>query len=290
MMSLSTLSTGADSDLLGLADKVALITGGGGQGFGRAQCLELARAGCHIVVGDIDSDGGQETASVVAALGREALFVQADVTLASDIDRLVAAGTERFGKIDVAVNSAGAVLRRAPVLDYDDSDFSQTIRLCLNSVFLCCRAEGLAMARAGVRGSIVNVSSASAFVAADGVGLYGAAKAGVAEFTKTAALEFARFGIRVNAVAPGVMAGPVEPSTPEEIAYRRANEEATAMRRVGDPHEVAGVTVFLASRLSSFVTGQTVIADGGQTVRVNRPQRDRVPAITASEGVVPLFE
>lgn len=279
----------ADENILGLKDKIAVVFGGAGAGLGSAHCLELARAGCHVVVADLDAERGAEVAKEIEAIGREAVFVEADATDAAAVTVALEAAESRFGAVDIAVNNVGNPLRRSALLDYSDADFDSVLTTSMKSTFVCCRAEGLAMARQRTHGSIINISSASACVAADGFGLYGAAKAGVAQFTKTAAVEFGRFGIRVNCIAPGVIAASTSHVSPDIESFHQLSKLATVSRRLAEPREIAGLTVFLASSLSSYMTGQTLIADAGQTIRVNRPQRDRVPAVTDALGIDPIY-
>lgn len=279
----------ADENILGLKDKIAVVFGGAGAGLGSAHCLQLARAGCHVVVADLDAERGGEVAKEIEAIGRDAVFVEADATAAAAVTAVLEAAESRFGAVDIAVNNVGNPLRRSALLDYSDADFDTVLNTTMKSTFVCCRAEGLAMARQRTHGSIINISSASAWVAADGFGLYGAAKAGVAQFTKTAAVEFGRFGIRVNCIAPGVMAAPTTHFSSDIESFHQVSELATVSRRLAEPREIAGLTLFLASSLSSYMTGQTLIADAGQTIRVNRPQRDRVPAVTDALGIDPIY-
>jgi glucose 1-dehydrogenase len=272
-----------DPELLGLVDKVAVVLGASVGGLGGAQCLQLARAGCHLVVSSTDRARGAEMARRVRELGREAIFVPADARDTDEVAQLMEATVEYFGRLDVAVNNVGGTIGTAPILDYREEDWDAVVDLCLRTAFVCARAEALTMIKLGTRGSIINLSSSSAFVASDANCAYGAAKAAVSQMTKTMATEFARFGIRVNAVSPGGLTvswgrGSLkEAVTPEDAEHLKINSRVSAMRRLGEPTETAGATVFLASDLSTYVTGQTIQSDGGMTLRVNRPQRDPVP-------------
>jgi NAD(P)-dependent dehydrogenase (short-subunit alcohol dehydrogenase family) len=272
-----------DPSLLGLVDKVAVVSGASVRGLGGAHCIQLARAGCHVVVSSMDEERGAETVARVKALGREAIFVYADARRTEDAEKLMQATVSHFGRIDIGVNNAGGTAGSAPILDYAESDWSAVVDTCLRTVFVCSRAEALMMVQLGIRGSIINVSSSASFVANDNNCAYGAAKAAVNALTRTMAVEFARFGIRVNAVSPGTMTvswsrGDLrESARPDDAEYRKVSERVSAMRRLGEPMEVAGTTVFLASNLSAYITGQTIRSDGGMTLRVHRPQRDRVP-------------
>jgi glucose 1-dehydrogenase len=285
-----------DPELLGLVDKVAVVSGASAGGLGGAHCLQLARAGCHVVVSSTDQARGAETARQVRELGREAIFVLADARDTDEVAQLMETTVEYFGRLDVAVNNVGGTIGTAPILDYREEDWDAVVDLCLRTAFVCTRAEALTMIKLGIRGSIINLSSSSAFVASDANCAYGAAKAAVSQMTKTMATEFARFGIRVNAVSPGALTvswgrGSLrEAVTPQDVEHLKINSRVSAMRRLGEPMETAGATVFLASDLSTYVTGQTIKSDGGMTLRVNRPQRDPVPVAAQFASGQLLFD
>jgi 3-oxoacyl-[acyl-carrier protein] reductase len=263
---------------LGLEEKVAVVTGSA-NGIGRACALELARSGARIVVSDLPGEraASEQVASEVRSLGTEALVVDADVSLEHDVDALVAAALERFERIDVGVNNAGrtgrppaahaAPLFSAPTsleagLDY----WNEMLEVGLTSVYLCSRGFARAMVEREIRGSIISISGHAGMRASVGLAPYGAAKAGVIHLTKTLGAELAPHGIRVNSVAPGAtdtraLRGYF--ATPERRARAAA---AVPMGRIGTPEDIARVVVLLASDLAGWVTGQTLSADGGQSI------------------------
>lgn len=269
-----------DSDLLGLENKVAVITGGGGEGMGGQHCRQLARAGCNIVVADVDEDGGQTTVKAVEALGRKAIFVNTNTRIREDVDNLIQATIESFGRIDIAVNHVGGMgdTGPTPFLDYTEEGWDDVVEHNLKSTFLCCHAEALEMIRQGTEGRIINVSSSSGIVGAESIAAYGASKAGVIHLTKSLAQELARYGIRVNCIVPGTHSNPrqeamlSDPDVPEELkAFIRSAGAAPPLGRLGNPRETAGLAVFFASNLSSYVTGTALLSDGGVTLTTARP-------------------
>ena len=257
-----------DPDLLGLVDEVALVTGGGGIGMGRAHCVQLARAGCHIVVADMDVAGGQQTVRDVEALGRKAVFIETNTTDAAQVQRMVQTAYEAFGRLDVAVNHVGGAPRgtsmSAPFLRQTDEDWENIVRMTLLGTVSCCRAEAQAMIEHQTPGRIINVSSTTGVVAGPMMSAYGAAKAGVIHLTKTLAVELGPNNIRVNCIVPGFHPNERMPGISE--AYRAAYNKATPLRRHGEGWETAGLAVAFASKLTSYVTGQTLASDGGVTI------------------------
>jgi NAD(P)-dependent dehydrogenase (short-subunit alcohol dehydrogenase family) len=270
-----------DPDLLGLEDNVALVTGGGGAGMGRAHCIQLARAGCHIVVADVDEEGGAESVRQVESYGRNAVFVKVDVRDENEIKAMVQTALATFGRLDVAVNHVGgwpAKTRPMPFLDYTTEHWNDLIALNLTATVLCCKAEALAMIEHDIPGRIVNVASSSGVVGGPTVVGYGAAKAGVIHFTKSISMELAAYNIRVNCIVPGThtneqrKAVMADPDTPEWIIrFDEAASKAPPMGRLGEPWETAGLAVFFASKLSGYVTGHSLLSDGGVTHTTARP-------------------
>ncbi len=267
-----------DPELLGLVDNVALVTGGGGVGMGRAHCIQLARAGCHIVAVDSDGQGLAKTVKEVEALGRRAVAVEGDVRRADQVQKMVRKAFEVFGRLDVAVNHVGGSLGVTPFLDYTETQWDSVIELNLKSTFLCCQAEALAMIEHDIPGHLINVASSSGVVAAPNISAYGAAKAGVINLTKSLAMELAPYNIRVNCIIPGThtnerieqrMADPTE--RPEFKRFQEAAAKAPPLGHLGRPIETAGLAVFFASRLSDYVTGHSLLSDGGVTITTARP-------------------
>jgi NAD(P)-dependent dehydrogenase (short-subunit alcohol dehydrogenase family) len=276
-----------DPKLLGLVDEVALVLGGGGAGMGRSHCLQLARAGCHLVVADRDVEGGTRTVEEVEALGRRAIFVETDATDSDSVRDAVAVAIAEFGCLDIQMNHVGGTFGSVPFLDYDDDDWDRTIALNLKPVVYGSRHAALAMIERGIEGRIINTASSSGVAAADSLSAYGTAKAGVIHLTKTLALELARYGIRVNCIVPGThesqddSTGSPPPGASSVAEFLEANRRASPLGRLGRPSETAGLAVFFASRLSAYVTGQSLLSDGGLTLTLNRPRRDGVPSAVA---------
>jgi NAD(P)-dependent dehydrogenase (short-subunit alcohol dehydrogenase family) len=265
-------------DLLGLAGRVALVTGAG-NGIARATALQLATAGCDVAVVDIDVEAAERTVAEVEALGRRALAVQADLTDPTAPAWMVRTAVDSLGPLSVAVNVAGGTAGvNKSFLDLTIQDWHKPLALNLDSTFLSVQAEAIAMVKAGLRGTIVNVGSSSGIAGAPNLSPYGAANAGVIHFTKTAALELAPYGVRVNCLVPGThwtigtrahMDNPDAPPTVREFFAKSA--AATPLGDLGDPAQTAGVALFLASELSSYVTGTSVVSDGGILHTTARP-------------------
>ena len=248
-----------------LEGRVALVTGGG-SGIGRATALVLGARGASVVVADVDEAGAAETAKLIGADAR-AISVPADVTDPESVDRMVAATVERFGSLDWACNVAGVSNLPKPFTDHTLAEWQRVIDVDLTGVFLCMQAELRQMVTQG-RGAIVNVSSGAGMVAAPGMPQYTAAKHGVLGLTKQAAQEYARSGIRVNAVLPGQT----------ETAPMRAHLDAQPdggermlrglpAGRMATPGEIAESIVWLCSDAASYVNGVSLLVDGGLIAR-----------------------
>ncbi len=266
------------ADLLGLDGAVALVTGGAG-GIPKATALALAKAGADVAVADVAGDFAAQTVKEIEALGRRAVALHADVRRPDQVRAMVEQAREHLGPITVAVNGVGSLGAATPksFLDFTLDDWNGPIELNLTSAMLCMQAEAIAMIRDGVPGRIVNFGSTSGVRAAPSVAHYGAANAGVVHLTASAALELAPYGIRVNCVVPGThnvdRAGRETPTSrrPEQAEFLRRTAEAVPLGRLGLPDETAGVAVFLASELSSYLTGHAVVSDGGVIHTTRRP-------------------
>jgi NAD(P)-dependent dehydrogenase (short-subunit alcohol dehydrogenase family) len=244
-----------------LEGKVALATGVA-SGIGRATALALAREGARLVLGDVAA-AGEETARDARAFGAAAEFVAADVTRQADVDALVARAVARHGRLDCAVNNAGIEGAVRETAEYPEDTFERVIQVNLVGVWRCLRAEVPAMRRAG-GGSIVNTASVAGLVGAGALSAYVASKHGVVGLTRSAAIEYAKTGIRVNAVCPGVIDTPmVDRLSAEMPSLREALVAMKPMRRLGRPEEVAEAVVWLCSDAASFVTGHALAVDGG---------------------------
>jgi NAD(P)-dependent dehydrogenase (short-subunit alcohol dehydrogenase family) len=242
--------------------KVALVTGGA-SGIGRATALTFAREGAKLVVADMNEDGGHQTVHMITEKGGEAIFVQVDVTSASAVEAMILKTVETYGRIDCAHNNAGiSGGLSARTAEYPEDAWHQVIAVNLTGVWLCMKYEIPQMLHHG-GGTIVNTASAAGLVGGRGMSAYVASKHGVVGLTKTAALEYAQQGIRVNCVCPGVIHTPMTErglSDPELRARIIATEP---IGRVGTPEEVAEAVVWLCSDAASFVTGHTMTVDGG---------------------------
>jgi NAD(P)-dependent dehydrogenase (short-subunit alcohol dehydrogenase family) len=248
--------------MLDYRDKVVLVTGGA-TGIGRATALLFAAHGAAVVIGDIDEQA-EETISLIEHAGGQARFVKADVTRAADMERLVGVTIETFGGLHAAFNNAGVLPPTAPLADMSEADWDRIIDVDLKGVFLAMKYELTHMLRAG-GGAIVNTASVAGVVADPGMAPYAAAKHGVVGLTKAAALDYAQQNIRVNAIAPGLVATPMTQRWLDDPEIRRSLMSNSPIGRPAQPQEIAGMVLFLCSPAASFTTGQVHIIDGGQT-------------------------
>lgn len=250
----------ADVELFDMRDRVVLITGGG-RGIGRTLALAFAAGGAKVAVAS-RTVAEIEAVAVAARERSDALAVAVDLTDLASIDRLIGTVMETFGRLDVLVNNAGIYVNR-PALELTAADWDLMADTNLKGLFFCARDAAQAMVQQGAGGRIINVSSALAVVAQVGYACYGATKAGVQHLTRVLALEWAPYGITVNAVAPTTTAT-------EQNAARLATPEARAqardripLGRYGQPGDLVGAVLYLASPASAFMTGQTLVIDGG---------------------------
>jgi NAD(P)-dependent dehydrogenase (short-subunit alcohol dehydrogenase family) len=261
-------------DLLGLEDAVALVTGGGA-GVGRGHALRLAQAGCHVAIAEINAEAAQRTVDEIRKIGRKAVSFGADVRRKDEVNALIARVVSELGGLDVAVNNVGNPLTIGPFLDYTEEQWDAVFALDIKSTLFCCQAEAVSMIERGIKGRIINVSSSSGIAGAPSISAYGAAKAGVIHLTKSMALELAPYNIRVNCIVPGThLTEPIQKTLDTngpQADFLRAAAKATPLGRLGGVMETGGVAVFLASNLSSYMTGHAVISDGGITHTTNRP-------------------
>ncbi|TAK36990.1 MAG: SDR family oxidoreductase [Chloroflexota bacterium] len=245
-----------------LEGKVTVVTGGG-SGIGRASALAFAAEGAKVVVADVAAEGGQKTVQLVRQSGGKAIFVKADMSRSEDVKAMVDAAVETYGRLDCAHNNAGVLASIAPTADCTEEDWDRVIDINLKGVWLCLKYEIGEMLKHGA-GAIVNTSSMVGLVGWPGSPAYVASKHGVAGLTRAAAVEYAKAGIRINAVCPGVidtaMTQPIAESDPQIMAGAIA---LTPLGRLGRPEEVAAAVVWLCSDAASFVTGHCTSVDGG---------------------------
>jgi NAD(P)-dependent dehydrogenase (short-subunit alcohol dehydrogenase family) len=235
---------------------------GAASGIGRASAQAFAQSGASLVVCDLDVAGGQETVRAIREAGGQAIFERANVAEPADVECLIATAVEHFGRLDCAHNNAGVLGVAARMAELSDAAWQQALSVNLTGVFLCMRAELRQMLAHG-RGAIVNTASASGLVGTPGLAAYAAAKHGVVGLTKSAAIEYATEGIRVNAICPGATETPMlaaAAGTPELIQHTLSQQP---IGRIAAPREVAEVAVWLCSDRASFVTGAAVPVDGG---------------------------
>lgn len=244
--------------------KVAIVTGGA-SGIGRATAQMLAREGARVVVADLAEDGGQETVARIRTAGGEAEFVRTDVAYADQVQALVNRAVERFGGLHVLHNNAYWAPLNTPVVDTTEEQWQRTLDVTLKGIYLGCKYGIPAMVASG-GGSIVNMGSTSALVGSPQFAAYAAAKGGVVSLTRSVAFDYGSQGIRCNVICPGLIE---TPATAPVLANPQRKEWLTQkilVGRVGQPDDIAAAVVYLASDESSFMTGQTLVIDGGRLI------------------------
>jgi meso-butanediol dehydrogenase/(S,S)-butanediol dehydrogenase/diacetyl reductase len=252
-----------------LKGKVAVVTGAG-SGIGRATALRFAAEGARVVVNDLNAETATRVAKEIEAAGGIATAFPADVADARQVEALIREATSRFGRLDVLVNNAAAVIP-GPLESIADADWRRTHAVTLDGVFFGIRAALPVMAAQG-GGSIINIASGAAVAGEPGLAAYGAAKAAVVNLTKTASVENAARGVRVNTILPGPIETPPLLAAVEATGGRAGWERQIPCGRLGKPEEMASVALFLASDDASYVHGAAIIADGGVAARTNSPR------------------
>jgi NAD(P)-dependent dehydrogenase (short-subunit alcohol dehydrogenase family) len=248
-----------------LAGRVALVTGAA-RGLGRSISLALAHAGADVALGLRDASSGDDVAREIEAMGRRVLRLQMDVTRLDQVFRAVDDTVTQFGGLDVLVNNAGLGPEN-PAEDVAEEDFDLTMAVNLKGTFFVSQAAGRAMI-ARNHGRIINLSSQAGFVALPGESVYCMTKAAISHLTKCLAVEWGKYDITVNAVAPTFISTPGTHEALEDPGFRAdVLERIAGLHRVGEPMDVAGAVVFLASPAASLITGDTILIDGGWTAR-----------------------
>ena len=244
-----------------LKNKIALVTGAS-KGIGKGIALSLGKAGCDIVLVDIDEKFLESVMREITTLGVKALAVKCDVSQKKEVDEMVKKSVETFGKIDILVNNAG-IFPFVSFLDMTENDWDNVLDVNLKSIFLCSQAVAKVMPEGG---KMINISSIASFVGFAGLSHYCASKGGLNSMIRVLALELADKKITVNAVAPGA----IETPGASQGASEESKKQTIAMiplSRMGQPEDIAGAVTFLASDNANYITGQTIIVDGGWTLK-----------------------
>lgn len=251
---------------LNLKGKVVIVTGGA-SGIGEASALAFSREGATVVVADVQVTRGEELVGRIQSVDGKAIFIKCDVSLESDIKNMIDKTISTFGRLDCAFNNAGIEGATGDTTICTNENWDKTININLKAVWLCMKYQIPEMLKNG-GGAIVNCSSIAGIVGFSGIPAYTASKHGVIGLTQTAALEFANKKIRVNAICPGVIQTPmIERFTQGSTEAIKSLAEGAPMERTGLPSEIANAALWLCSDASSFVTGHSLVADGGWVAR-----------------------
>ncbi|MGB8542923.1 MAG: SDR family oxidoreductase [Candidatus Acidiferrales bacterium] len=253
-----------------LQGKIALITGGT-SGIGRDSAVLFAKAGAKVVIAGRRETEGNETIDKVRAAGGQGFFVKADVSKASDVEVLVQKTVEKFGRLDLAFNNAGIEGVWVPLVQQTEEDWDSVIDINVKGVWLCLKYEIRQMLKQGGGGAIVNMSSIAGLIGNPGSAHYCASKHAVIGLTKTAALEYARSGIRVNAVCPAVIKTAMAERAFADPQINKFVLSLHPLGRFGQPTEIAEAVVWMLSDRASFMTGQSLVLDGGFLAGPNPP-------------------
>jgi len=250
--------------MVGFAGTVALVTGGG-SGIGRTTALALAREGIRVVVANRHEADGQNTVEQIRAAGGDALFVRTDVTQETEVRALIERVVQTFGRLDYAVNNAGVSQRAVPLVEMTEDEFQQVMDVNVKGVWLCLKYEIPQMLATG--GAIVNMASLAGVVGFPGAAIYAASKHAVIGLTRSAALDYARSGIRVNAICPGFIqgGGALDRFVDGNQATLAQLRSTVPQDRLGATDDVASAVLYLCSDAAAFMTGQALVLDGGYT-------------------------
>jgi 2-deoxy-D-gluconate 3-dehydrogenase len=248
-----------------LKGKVAIVTGAG-QGLGKWIALGLAHAGADILAADLMADSAEETCREIKELGRNSIFKAINVADIEAVRDMIATAETSLGGLDILVNNAGINIHKK-ALEFTPEEFSRVVDVNEKGVYFCSQAAAQHMIQKG-GGKIINIASSAAFLVRSGIpnSVYAMTKAGIVMLTKAFAEEWAQFHINVNAIAPGYFATPLVSDRLKDQDTYRTIIEFTPLGRVGEPEDIMGAVVFLASSASDYITGQTICLDGGRTV------------------------
>jgi len=249
--------------MFNLKDKVAIVTGAR-RGMGRTHALTLAKAGAKVVVSDISLEDCEKVVKEIEKDGGKGLALKCDVTKKKEVEEMVKKTVKKWGKLDILVNNAG-ICQFKPFLDLTEEEWDRTININLKGYFLCAQAAAKEMAKQK-RGVIVNIASVA--MGQQGIGMsnivhYCASKGGIVGMTEALAVELAPYNIRVNAVSPGMIETPMIDTVKKDPKQTEAMLARVPLRRTGNPQEISNLVLFLASEESSYMTGSTVVVDGG---------------------------
>ena len=244
------------------AGKRVMLTGGA-SGIGRAVAIAFAREGAAVMIGDQD-DGAEKTVEAIAAYGGKAAFLKTDVSDRTQVFKLMATCVEHFGGLEIGFNNAGVLPPTKLLHEMSEEDFDTSISVDLKGVFNCLQAQITHMLANG-GGAIVNTSSVAGVIADPNMAPYIAAKHGVIGLTKAAGIENARKGIRINAIAPGLVRTPMTDRWMDDPEFKKQFLAASPIGRPAEPEEMVGLTLYLCSDEASFINAQVFVADGGQT-------------------------
>jgi NAD(P)-dependent dehydrogenase (short-subunit alcohol dehydrogenase family) len=250
------------NEMFSLSGKIAVVTGGS-RGLGKAIALGLARSGADVVIADILERESKETVKEIEKLGRRSMFVKTDVSKGKDAENMVKKTVEKFKRIDILVNNAG-VYKATPMESVEENEWDRIMDVNVKGQFLCAKEVGEQMIRQR-SGKIINIASVAGEFAFAQSTAYNSSKAGVILLTKTLALEWAKHNIQVNAIAPGVFQTTMTAGLIKDEEFRGMIKNRVPLGRSGEPNELVGAAIFLASDASSYVTGSVITVDGGWT-------------------------
>ena len=249
-----------------LEGKVAIVTGSN-RGIGKGIAVALAKEGCKVVINSYREDEeAKKTVEEIKKLGSDAVFIKANVTREIDVRDLIENAVKKYGRLDILVNNAG-ILVSGTVVTLTEKDWNRQMDVNLKGVFLCSKYAVQQMLKQGKGGRIINIGSIAGLVGFPGISAYCASKGGITEMTREMALDYAKYGITVNAIDPGVIVTDMTKGMLDDAATRKMLLENTPIGRFGQPEDIGNAAAFLALDESSFITGHNLVVDGGWTAR-----------------------